>query len=169
MMTNVAVRTGSHDAPELAALAEHIERRAWRDLVAAAPQWLRRTTGVAADEVGGAMVLTAPGLNHLLFNRVIGLGEQAAATPELIAEIMGRYWDLSIEHYWVHVGPYARPARLGRMLQEQGFAIDETLAFLAGHAPRLVEAGVARLLASGALVIQEGLALGSQSGEMFQA
>jgi GNAT superfamily N-acetyltransferase len=122
MMTNVAVRTGVHDEPELAALAEHIERRAWRDLVAAAPQWLRRTTGVAADEVGGAMVLSAPGLDHLLFNRVIGLGDQAAATPELIAEIMGRYWDLSIESYWVHVGPYARPARLGRMLQEQGLA-----------------------------------------------
>jgi hypothetical protein len=120
MMTNVAVRTGVHDEPELAALAEHIERRAWRDLVAAAPQWLRRTTGIAVDEVGGALLLTAPGLNHLLFNRVIGLGEHAAATPELIAEIMGRYWDLSIERYWVHVGPFARPARLGRMLQEQG-------------------------------------------------
>jgi GNAT superfamily N-acetyltransferase len=122
MMTNAAVRAGLHDEQELAALAEHIERRAWRDLVAAAPQWLRRTTGVAVDEVGGAMLLAAPGLNHLLFNRVIGLGEQAAATPELIAEIMGRYWDLSIERYWVHVGPYARPARLGRMLQEQGLA-----------------------------------------------
>jgi GNAT superfamily N-acetyltransferase len=122
MMTNVAVRAGAHDEPELAALAEHIERRAWRDLAAAAPQWLRRTTGLAAHDVGGAMILSAPGLDHLLFNRVIGLGEHTVATPELIGHIMGRYWDLSIERYWVHVGPYARPARLGRMLQEQGLA-----------------------------------------------
>jgi GNAT superfamily N-acetyltransferase len=70
--------------------------------------------------MGGAVMLAAPGLDHLLFNRVIGLGGQAPATPELIAEIMGRYWDLSIENYWIHVGPYARPARLGSMLQEHG-------------------------------------------------
>lgn len=35
-------------------------------------------------------------------------------------------------------------------------ADDDTLAFLAGHMPRLVETAVARLLASGALVIQGG-------------
>jgi ribosomal protein S18 acetylase RimI-like enzyme len=122
MTTNAAVSVRAHDEPELAFIAEHIERRAWCDLVGAAPQWVLRTTGLAIEEIGGAMMLAAPGLNHLLFNRVIGLGEQAAATPELIAEIMGRYWDASIERYWVHVGPYARPARLGRMLQEQGLA-----------------------------------------------
>ena len=48
------------------------------------------------------------------------------------------------------------PRRLRPSGRSAGMPDDETLAFLAGHAPRLVEAGVARLLASGALVIQGG-------------
>ena len=120
MMTNLAARTIVHEDAALAAIAEHIECRAWIDLIGAAPHWLRRSTGLVVDEIGGAVMLAAPGLDHLMFNRVIGLGEQATATPDLVAEIMGRYWDLSIENYWIHVGPYARPARLGRMLQEHG-------------------------------------------------
>jgi ribosomal protein S18 acetylase RimI-like enzyme len=119
-MWNRALRTHDPDDAALAAIAEHIERQAWLDLAGAAPPWLRLTTGLVVDEIGGAMTLAAPGLNHVFFNRVIGLGEQTPATEELIAEIMGRYWDLSIERYWVHVGPYARPARLGPLLQEFG-------------------------------------------------
>jgi GNAT superfamily N-acetyltransferase len=119
-MWNCALRTHDADDAALAAIAEHIECRAWMDLAESAPQWLRRATGFVVDEIGGAMTLAAPGLDHVFFNRVIGLGEQTPATEELIAEIMGRYWDLSIERYWVHVGPYARPARLGPLLQELG-------------------------------------------------
>ena len=119
-MWNCALRTHDADDAALAAIAEHIECRAWMDLAESAPQWLRRATGLVVDEIGGAMTLAAPGLDHVFFNRVIGLGEQTPATEELIAEIMGRYWDLSIERYWVHVGPYARPARLGPLLQELG-------------------------------------------------
>lgn len=122
MTTNLAVRANGYDDAALAALAEHIECRAWIDLIAAAPQWLRRSAGLQVEEVGGAVLLAAPGVDHVLFNRVIGLGEQTPATPDLIADIMGRYWDLSIERYWVHVGPHARPARVGRMLQDQGLA-----------------------------------------------
>ncbi|MGH8176390.1 MAG: GNAT family N-acetyltransferase [Steroidobacter sp.] len=120
MTPNLAFRPNEQDDAELAAIAEHIERRAWIDLIAAAPDWLRRTTGLMTDDVGGAMLLAAPGIDHLLFNRVIGLGERAPASEAQIADLMGRYWDLSIERYWLHVGPYARPARLGQLLRQQG-------------------------------------------------
>lgn len=122
MTTNIAVRSVGYDDAALAALAEHIECRAWIDLITAAPHWLRRSAGLTVDEIGGALLLAAPGVNHVLFNRVIGLGEQMPATSDIIADIMGRYWDLSIERYWVHAGPHARPARLGRMLQDHGLA-----------------------------------------------
>ncbi|HLS80121.1 MAG TPA: GNAT family N-acetyltransferase [Steroidobacter sp.] len=119
-MLKLAARSADLNDAELAALGEHIEARAWTDMVAAAPGWLRRATALKVQEIGGALMLSAPGLNHLWFNRVIGLGERSMATEKQIAEIMARYWDLGVDRYWVHVGPCARPARLGRLLQEQG-------------------------------------------------
>lgn len=121
-MTNLAVRSFELDDAALAGLAEHIERRAWTDTFAAAPPWMRNAVGLTVAEVGGAVMFAAPGVDHLLFNRVIGLGERTQASEEVIAELMSRYWDLSIDRYWMHVGPHARPARLGRLLQEQGLA-----------------------------------------------
>lgn len=120
MSFNLAVRAIGYNDADLAALAEHVECRAWTDIVAAAPPWLQQSTGLRAEEVGGSLALIAPTLNSLLFNRVIGLGEHAPATNELICGLMDRYWTLGIKHYWVHAGPYARPARLGRLLHEHG-------------------------------------------------
>jgi GNAT superfamily N-acetyltransferase len=110
---------GYRDA-ELAAMAEQIEARAWRDIFAAAPQWLRSSAQLIAEDSNGALLLASRGIPHWLFNRVIGLGEQCIATDSHIDEIMDRYWNLGIAHYWVHVGPYAQPARLSRVLQQHG-------------------------------------------------
>jgi GNAT superfamily N-acetyltransferase len=109
-----------YNEAELAAMAEQIELRAWRDIVAAAPAWLRKQAQLVAEEVGGALLLASPGIDSLLFNRVIGLGEHAPASDAQICEIMARYGALGAQSYWVHVGPYARPVRLGRQLQEHG-------------------------------------------------
>lgn len=120
MSINLAVRAIGYNDADLAALADHIECRAWIDIVAAAPQWLRDATGIRTEEENGTLALFAPGLNSLLFNRVIGLGEHTPATHEQICALMDRYWALGIKQYWVHAGPYARPACLGRLLQENG-------------------------------------------------
>jgi ribosomal protein S18 acetylase RimI-like enzyme len=120
MTTNLAIRTSAYDDAELSALGEHIEARAWMDLFAAAPDWLREVGGLRAEQIGGALALAASGLDHLLFNRVIGLGEAAPATEDGVRRIVGRYAELGIRRFWVHVGPYARPARLGRLLQDHG-------------------------------------------------
>lgn len=122
MTTNLALRAPLYDEAELSALAEHIESRAWMDLFAAAPQWLSRDGGLVVEQVGGAVMLASPRVDHTLFNRTIGLGEATPAAPEIVAEIIARYEALDVPRYWVHVGPYARPARLGRLLQEQGLA-----------------------------------------------
>jgi ribosomal protein S18 acetylase RimI-like enzyme len=104
----------------LAAIAEHIEASAWQDIVAAAPKWLQDLTGVSVALKHGMLMLASPGLDHVLFNRVIGLGEDAPATDVQVAALMEHYWTLGIEHYWVHVGPYAQPKRLGRLLHKHG-------------------------------------------------
>lgn len=118
--TSLAQRPDRLDDLEMAALAERIEMRAWHDLVAAAPLWLRMSTGLVAEEVDGALLLASPGIPNLLFNRVIGLGEHMPASDRQISHIMDRYWALGVPGYWVHVGPYARPVRLGRLLQQHG-------------------------------------------------
>jgi GNAT superfamily N-acetyltransferase len=115
-----ALRVRAPGDAELAAMAEHIECRAWIDMIEAAPPWLRHTTRVEIEHVAGAVVLSSRALHTPLFNRVIGLGEQVPAQPEHVTRLMDRYWDLGVQNYFIHAGPYARPARLGRLLQEHG-------------------------------------------------
>ncbi len=122
MSTQLAIRETSisYGDAELAAMAEQIEIRAWRDIIAAAPLWLRLSAQLIAEESGGTLLLASRGIQSLLFNRVIGLGEHAPATDEQIGDLMERYWSLGIASYWIHVGPYAQPSRLGRALQAHG-------------------------------------------------
>jgi ribosomal protein S18 acetylase RimI-like enzyme len=120
MNSNLARQDIGYDDADLAALAEHIEARAWRDIVDAAPPWLRELTGVTATQRDGTLILAGTRLNHVLFNRAIGLGEQKPATDDEIASLMQHYSALGVAHYWVHAGPYAQPTRLGRLLQKHG-------------------------------------------------
>jgi ribosomal protein S18 acetylase RimI-like enzyme len=116
----LAQQDGLYSDPTLAALGEYIEARAWQDIVAAAPAWLRELTGVSATQRDGMLLLAGARLHHLLFNRVIGLGEHTPATDEQVATLIDHYWTLGIDRYWVHVGPYALPTRMGRLLHNHG-------------------------------------------------
>lgn len=122
MSTQLATRETSisYGDAELAAMAEQIEMRAWRDIVAAAPLWLRLSAQLIAEETNGTLLLASRGIQNLLFNRVIGLGDFSPATDEQIGDLMDRYGSLGISSYWIHVGPYAQPSRLGRVLQAHG-------------------------------------------------
>jgi N-acetylglutamate synthase-like GNAT family acetyltransferase len=119
-MNNLAVKNSWPSDAELSTLAEAVEQAAWRDAMRAPPSWVLAACGIHAADMGDALVLVSCDSKSLMFNRVIGLGEQAPATDELIAKIMDRYWQLGARHYLVHSGAYARPTRLGRKLQEQG-------------------------------------------------
>lgn len=122
MSTQLATRETSisYSDAELAAMAEQIEIRAWCDIIAAAPLWLRLSAQLIAEESNGTLLLASRGIESLLFNRVIGLGEHAPASNEQIGDLMDRYRSLDISSYWIHVGPYAQPSRLGRVLQGHG-------------------------------------------------
>ena len=122
MSTQLAIRETSisYTDAELAAMAEQVEMRAWKDIVAAAPPWLRLSTQLLAEDTQGVLLLASRGIQSLLFNRVIGLGEHAPATSRQIEELKARYSSLGIASYWIHVGPYAQPSRLGRALLGHG-------------------------------------------------
>jgi hypothetical protein len=119
-MSNLALKNEWSSDAELSTLSEAIEQAAWRDAMKAAPQWVLTACGIHAADMGDALVLVSCDSKSLMFNRVIGLGEQAPATDELIATIMDRYGQLGARHYLVHSGAYARPTRLGRKLQQLG-------------------------------------------------
>lgn len=119
-MSNLALKNDWPGDAELSTLAEAIEQAAWRDAMKAAPAWVRAACGIHAAQIGDALVLVSSDSKSLMFNRVIGLGEQVPATDDTIAKIMDRYWQLGARHYLVHAGAYARPTRLGRKLQQHG-------------------------------------------------
>jgi ribosomal protein S18 acetylase RimI-like enzyme len=120
MKRNLAVRERLERDDEMAVIAERVEQQAWGDIAEAATPQLRALTGVQAQERDGALMLAAPGLKHLLFNRVIGLGREMPATDAQIRTVIEKYAALGISSYWVHCCPYALPVRLGRHLQLHG-------------------------------------------------
>lgn len=105
---------------EIARAADSIEGLAWRDLVAGAPAWLREASGASAEVMHDAVVMTAPGLDHLLFNRAVGLGLHDAVFESNIAQIQRRYETRGVSRYWIHANPYARPSHLSRLLAKRG-------------------------------------------------
>lgn len=100
--------------------ADAIEGLAWRDLVAGAPRWLREASGATAEVIEDAVVLGAPGLDHLLFNRAIGLGLHDAVFESTVVKILKRYKAQGIARYWIHANPYAQPTHLARLLAKRG-------------------------------------------------
>lgn len=105
---------------ELACAADSVEALAWRDMIAAAPTWLARASGAVAEVIDDAVVMSAPGVDHLLFNRAVGLGLHDAVFESSIVRILKRYKSLGIGRYWIHANPFARPAHLSRLLAKRG-------------------------------------------------
>ena len=98
-------------------VADVIEATACRDLYAAAAPGLR----MRASGIGGATVLIAPTLPVPYFNRVIGLGNDAAAREDDIERVMAAYSSEAISTYWIHRIPSAQPASLASLLEHRGF------------------------------------------------
>jgi hypothetical protein len=71
-MMNLAYKNDWASEAELSTLSEAVEQAAWRDAMQAAPAWVLTECGIAALEVGDALLLVSPGSSSLLFNRVIG-------------------------------------------------------------------------------------------------
>lgn len=105
---------------ELARAADAVEGLAWRDLITGAPAWLARASGAAAEVIEDAVVLSAPRVDHLLFNRAVGLGLHDAVFESSVVRILKRYKSQGISRYWIHANPYARPAHLSRLLMKRG-------------------------------------------------
>jgi GNAT superfamily N-acetyltransferase len=98
--------------------AERGELAAFRDLYEAAPA----DVGARVEDIGGAVCLALPQVpRSAMFNRVLGLGLDAPATREGVAEIGSFFRSLAVE-WCVAVAPQAEPAKLGAWLAAEGLA-----------------------------------------------
>lgn len=93
-------------------LAEHVEREAWRDLFAAPSGRVRAALGLRAQDRGGDLVLTAPGVDGLLFNRVFVGARPADAAAEVLARAAEHYAALGVRRWLGQVYEAAPPGRL---------------------------------------------------------
>jgi GNAT superfamily N-acetyltransferase len=105
---------------ELITRSETIERVAWRELYRRAPRRLRRALGLRAEDRGGVTFLSASGVDHLLLNRAIGLGNAVGPEESAAAEVVGYYERRGIDRYWIHLGSGYRYAALPRHLRSRG-------------------------------------------------
>jgi GNAT superfamily N-acetyltransferase len=106
---------------EQARAIERVEVQAWRDLFAGAPQPATAALGLAGRELGGAYALSAPALDTLMFNRVVGLGMAEPVTDTLLDEIVAHYAAREAP-FEINLCPLADPADLPARLSSCGLA-----------------------------------------------
>ncbi|MCA9612680.1 MAG: hypothetical protein KC586_07965, partial [Myxococcales bacterium] len=83
--------------------SEHVERDAWIELYGGAPSRLRAALGLHVDVQNGATILRAPGVDDVLFNRVIGLGPD---TDDATLRALARSYEAEgVRRWFVHVDP----------------------------------------------------------------
>lgn len=100
--------------------AEMFEIASWSDMLAAAPPPLAQAVGLEVRTIGGAICVIAPGIPSTEFNRCVGLGVGAAATPDLVDEVIALYRERSVETAWIQIMDGASPPDLGSMLEVRG-------------------------------------------------
>jgi hypothetical protein len=110
------------DDRSLAALADECEAEAYADLFAAAPPALAAPLGLRCERHQGATALMARAVPTSMFNRVIGLGVHQHAGLDDLAHWQERFRAEGGRPWWIHVGPFAEPAKLQDWLVARGFA-----------------------------------------------
>lgn len=103
-----------------AAVIEAAEARVWADLYGAAPADFAESAGVGTTEVAGALVLRWEASGRRYFNRTIGLGVVAPATPRMLDEILEVYARAGITMFLLQALPHCRPSEYEAWLRERG-------------------------------------------------
>ena len=111
--------TAELSAQRLAELIEFGEADAYEDLFRHAPPDL----GLSAVRSGGAVLLIAPSLPVVLFNRVIGLGLRERATEATVEEILTCYRAAGSATFAVQLSPLAAPSDLPPWLHARGLPL----------------------------------------------
>jgi hypothetical protein len=110
-------------------LIEKTETEAWRSLIDAAPDSLRKANGMGYMDIGGGMAINFQHNPVPLFNRVTGLGLTKPLTQQVVDSIKAFY--SHHEKYLIHLSSPVQPANADSLLIQNGF-------YLAGAWERIV-------------------------------
>lgn len=115
--------SGALSAAAAAFLADAAEVAAFADLWQAAPPAIRSSLGLQLHPVAGATQLIAAGLPVPMFNRVIGLGNERAASEADLQALQRGFQAAGSRDWWLHWNPRARPANFPERLLAHGFTV----------------------------------------------
>jgi hypothetical protein len=76
--------------------------------------------GLAVEESDEYVAFFSPQIDILLFNRVVGLGVRAPATPEMVDSLTAKYRAIGVSSFGFQLSPYARPEALTSWVESAG-------------------------------------------------
>lgn len=104
-----------------AVIAEYAEAKAWSDYFSSAPPEIAEQLRLKVQEIEGAVILSAPGIDDPFYNRVIGLGLRKPATPELIDAILECLSENGASRIYFQICPAVHPVDTLTWLESRGF------------------------------------------------
>ncbi|HOD67601.1 MAG TPA: hypothetical protein PKW75_06170 [candidate division Zixibacteria bacterium] len=105
---------------ELARSLELIEIAAMVDVFAAAPDKIARRLGARVIECSPMTGVLVPGLDVLVFNRVIGFGLQPAIDPVDVDRCLDHYRAAGVKRFFIQTCPVGAPENARQVLGARG-------------------------------------------------
>jgi len=122
--------------PDQIRLFERHEMTCWRTWYMAPGPALTDQLGIRFENLYGAQLAISAKLDHLLFNRVLGIGNDEPVSPAIVDRIVQTYIGSGVHRFFMQVSPVAEPKVLTGWLKDRGFEMVEPWAKLhRGTAP----------------------------------
>ncbi len=109
---------------------ERHEMSCWRTWFMAPGPALIDALGLRFENLYGAQLAISSKLDHLLFNRVLGLGNEEPVSPAIVDRIIQTYIGSGVQRFFMQVSPVAEPKALTGWLKDRGFQMTEPWAKL---------------------------------------
>lgn len=106
--------------PMLSMLSELIETRCLVDWVTAPPEDVRARLGTRVVERDGVTTVSVRGVDHLMFNRAVGLGAQRPASVDQVRSVVRHFEEEGVARYFVPLASWAQPTGIAAWLGDAG-------------------------------------------------
>lgn len=117
----VGMATTDEDLRAVASLVERHEAEVWARCVEVAAAQPGDPLGAVLDRSGPVPLPALTAVDAGSFNRVVGLGLETPATPDLLETIVGFYGRLNQRNYQIDLAPVATPPGIVESLRQLGF------------------------------------------------
>ncbi len=104
---------------ETVAALERVEREAYVDLYTAAPAEFLREFGIEFRRLDDGFLMISRTLDHIMFDRVQGLGVERPARAEAVDEAVAAFGKVGVKNWIIQLAPGADA--LAPLLAERGF------------------------------------------------